>query len=97
MAKQRQTYTEEYKLEAASLVIDKNYSISEACRSLGIGETAMRRWVKQLKLERGGSTPDNKALSVEQKKIQDLEARIRRLEREKSILKNSLHFAPSPI
>ncbi|MNJ82124.1 hypothetical protein D3C77_813030 [compost metagenome] len=47
----------------------------------------MRRWVKQLQDERQGVTPKSKALTPEQQKIQELEARINRLEREKAILK----------
>ena len=47
----------------------------------------MRRWVKQLEAERQGVTPKSKALTPEQQKIQELEARINRLEREKAILK----------
>jgi transposase len=76
-------------MEAASLVLDQEYSIPEASRSMDVGETALRRWVEQLRLERGGSTPMSKALTPEQQKIQELEARISRLEREKSILKKA--------
>jgi transposase len=47
----------------------------------------LRRWVSQLQQERGGFTPISKVLTPEQLKIQELEARINRLEREKSILK----------
>jgi len=89
MTKQRRVYTEEYKLEAAKLVLDGDYSVPEACRSLGVGQTALRRWVEQLQKERGGLTPENKALSAEHQKIQELEARINRLEREKTILKKA--------
>ncbi|OEF52834.1 transposase, partial [Enterovibrio norvegicus] len=71
------------------LVIDQGYSIAEASRSLNVGETGLRRWVTQLEQERGGSTPASKALTPEQQKIQELEARIHRLEREKSILKKA--------
>lgn len=56
---------------------------------MDVGETALRRWVEQLKIERGGTTPTAKALTPEQQKIQELEARISRLEREKSILKKA--------
>ncbi len=71
------------------MVLDQSYSISEAARSLDIGDTALRRWVDQLKIELGGETPTVKALTPEQQKIQELEARINRLEREKSILKKA--------
>ena len=87
--RQRRTFSSEFKMEAASLVLDQQYSIPEAARSMDVGETALRRWVEQLKLERGGSTPMSKALTPEQQKIQELEARISRLEREKSILKKA--------
>ena len=89
MAKQRRSFSAEFKLEAASLVLDQNYSFPEASRSLNIGETALRRWVKQLEDERNGCTPSSKALTPEQQKIQELEARINRLEREKAILKKA--------
>ncbi|QAX87664.1 IS3 family transposase [Pseudomonas sp. DTU12.3] len=65
----------------------QNYSYIEASRSLGVGESALRRWVDQVQQERQGVTPQSKALTPEQQKIQELEARIARLEREKSILK----------
>ena len=89
MAKQRRSFSAEFKLEAASLVLDQDYSFSEASRSLNIGETVLRRWVKQLEDERNGTTPSSKALTPEQQKIQELEARINRLEREKTILKKA--------
>lgn len=89
MAKQRRSFSAEFKLEAASLVLDQDYSFSEASRSLNIGETVLRRWVKQLEDERNGTTPSSKALTPEQQKIQELEARINRLEREKAILKKA--------
>ena len=85
----RRTFTKKFKLEAASLVLDQNYSVPEAARSLGVGETALRRWVQQLSDERGGITPTSKALTPEQQKIQALEARVNRLDREKSILKKA--------
>lgn len=89
MTKQRRSFTPEFKLEAASLVVDQHYSIPEACRALDVGESAMRRWVTQLEAERGGSTPASKALTPEQKRIQELEARVKRLEQEKLILKKA--------
>ncbi|WP_153549512.1 IS3 family transposase [Pseudomonas aeruginosa] len=87
MSKQRRTFSAEFKREAAALVLDQGYSHIEACRSLGVVDSALRRWVKQLEAERQGVTPKSKALTPEQQKIQELEARINRLEREKAIFK----------
>ncbi|WP_085983120.1 IS3 family transposase [Pseudomonas asplenii] len=87
MTKQRRTFSAEFKREAAGLVLDQGYSHIEASRSLAVVESALRRWVNQLQQERNGVTPQSKALTPEQQKIQELEARIARLEREKSIFK----------
>lgn len=89
MTRKRRTFSQEFKLEAASLILDQGYSYAEASKSLDVGETGLRRWVDQLKAERGGSTPSAKALTPEQQRIQELEARVSRLEREKSILKKA--------
>ncbi len=89
MTKQRRTFSAEFKREAPGLVLDQGYSHIEASRSLGVVESALRRWVSQLQQERNGVTPQSKALTPEQQKIQELEARIARLEREKSILKKA--------
>ncbi|TEJ94429.1 IS3 family transposase [Pseudomonas aeruginosa] len=87
MSKQRRTFSAEFKREAAALVLDQGYSHIDACRSLGVVDSAVRRWVKQLEAERQGVTPKSKALTPEQQKIQELEARINRLEREKAFIK----------
>lgn len=89
MTKQRRSFTTEFKREAATLVLDQGYRPIEASRSVGVGETVLRRWVRQLEQERHGIPPQSKALTPEQQKIQALEARINRLEREKAILKKA--------
>lgn len=85
----RRSFTKEFKHEAASLVVGQGYSMAEACRAMGVGSTAMRRWVQQLQGERNGVTPKAQALTSEQQRIQELEKQVQRLEREKSILKKA--------
>ena len=89
MTTKRREFSPEFKREAAQLVLDQSYSYLQACESLGIGMTALRRWVKQLTQERQGFTPKAKALTPEQQQIQALEKRIKRLELEKKILKKA--------
>ena len=89
MSKQRRSFSVEFKHDAAALVVDQGYSVAEACKSMGVGETALRRWVDQLREERCGVTPNSKALTAEQQEIQALKARINRLELEKKILKEA--------
>ena len=85
----RRSFTKEFKHEAASLVVDQGYSMAEACRAMGVGSTALRRWVLQLQGELNGETPKARALTPEQRRIQELEKQVQRLEREKSILKKA--------
>lgn len=68
MTKQRRNFTPEFIREAASLVLDQGYCDIEATRSLGLGESALRRWVSQLQEEQNGVTPTSKALTPEQQK-----------------------------
>ncbi len=89
MSNKRRTFTTEFKYEAAGLVIDHGYSYPAACEAVGIGESALRRWVKQLTAERTGTTPKSKALTADQQRIQALEAQVKRLELEKTILKKA--------
>jgi len=86
----KRQFSAEFKQESAELVLEQNYSITEACAATGVGNTALRRWVKQLKEERQGITPvGSKAITKDQKKIQELEKKIKRIEREKEILKKA--------
>ncbi|SIR03173.1 transposase [Marinobacterium stanieri] len=55
--------------------------MAEANRAVDVGESALRRWVNQLRAERDGVMPTTKALTPEQQRIQELEARVNRLER----------------
>ncbi|KVE30701.1 transposase [Burkholderia sp. TSV86] len=89
MPKQRRTFSPEFKQQAACLVLDQGYSPKEASRSVGVGETVLRRWVRQPQMERQGVTPPGKAITPDQQRIQELEAPIERLEREKAILKKA--------
>jgi len=57
---------------------------------VNVGHTVMRRWVAQLQQERKELTPArSKALTPEQQRIQELEQQVRKLEREKEILKKA--------
>lgn len=86
----RRSFSTEFKHETACLVLDQGYSVQEACDAVGVGETAVRRWVDQLTDERRGKTPaKSRAMTPDQQRIQELEARIRKIEREKEILKKA--------
>ena len=87
--KNRSSFSPEFKLEAAQLVTVKGYSVKEAALAMGVSDSAMRAWVKQLKSERQGISPKASPLTPEQQKIRELERKIKRIEEEKEILKKA--------
>ncbi|TNZ65810.1 hypothetical protein CGK42_24025 [Vibrio parahaemolyticus] len=48
----RRTFITEFKLEAAQLVLEQNYSVVEAAKAMGVGKSTMDKWVRQIKKER---------------------------------------------
>lgn len=85
----RPSFTPEYRLEVAQLVLDQGYSIREAANAMNVGKSTVDKWVRQLKAERGGIAHHPTALTVEQRKIKELEKKIRQIELEKEILKKA--------
>jgi transposase len=59
MARQRRTYTSEFKVEAVKLITEKGYSVAEAARSLDIGETLLRSWKISLQANGDQAFPGN--------------------------------------
>ncbi|MFB9254794.1 transposase, partial [Vibrio agarivorans] len=72
----RRTFSPEFKLEAAQLVIDQGYTVVEAAKAMNVSKSAMDKWVRQLKQERQGVTPKASPLTPEQIEIRELKKRI---------------------
>jgi transposase len=89
MTKSRKTFSPEFRLEAAQLVVDQHYTVRAACEAMGVSKSTMENWVRQLRQERQGNTPKATAITAEQRRIQDLEKRLRQVEMEKEILKKA--------
>jgi len=87
--KTRRTFSPEFRLESAQLVVDQNYRIREAALAVGVGHSTMDRWVRQLRHERNGQTPKASAMTAEHKRIKELEKRIRDIEEQNEILKKA--------
>ena len=70
-------------------MLAQGYSIREACEAVGVSRSAMRNWVQQVETERQGITAKSAAIRAEHRSIQELEAKLKRIEREKEILKKA--------
>ncbi|MDD1830274.1 transposase, partial [Photobacterium sp. ZSDE20] len=65
----RRTFSPEFKLEAAQLVIDQGYSVAEAAQAMNVGKSTMDKWVRQLKEEQQGVSPKASPMTPEQIEI----------------------------
>ncbi|TVO90382.1 transposase [Shewanella algae] len=89
MKNTRPTFSAEFKLEAAQLVTQQGYSVTEAASAMGVSNSAMRKWVNQLQQEQQGVSPKGSPLTPEQQRIRELEKKLRRIEEENTILKKA--------
>ncbi len=55
--KTKRTFTPEFRLECAQLIVDKGYSYRQASEAMNVGSTTLESWVRQLRRERQGITP----------------------------------------
>ena len=82
--RKRREYTEDFKRDAVALVTDQGYKVSEAARSLGIGEGLVRRWKREFEEEASGA----RLVTDEREELKRLRKEVRMLRMEKEILKN---------
>ncbi len=50
--KTKRTFTPEFRLECAQLIVDKGYSYRQASEAMNVGSTTLESWVRQLRRER---------------------------------------------
>ena len=92
MARQRRTYTNEFKVDAVKLITEKGYSVAEAARSLDIGETLLRSWKISLQANGDQAFPGNGRLPAHEEELRRLRAEVKRLLMEREILKKAAAF-----
>jgi transposase len=92
MARKRRTFTREFKVEAIKLVTEKGYSVTEAARSLGIGQTLLRSWKLALESNGDEAFPGQGKLPASEEEVQRLRAENKRLQMECDILKKATAF-----
>ena len=89
--KTKRTFTPEFRLECAQLIVDKGYSYRQASEAMNVGSTTLESWVRQLRRECQGFTPSAPPITAEQhcRAATYLRAgkQFRRLEEQNTILK----------
>ena len=88
----RRQFSREFKVEAVKLVTERGVSISQAARDLDLGETVLRRWVREQTTDPQQAFPGNGVMKPEQAEIERLRKEVSKLKMERDILKKAAAY-----
>lgn len=92
MKKERRSFTAEFKLEVARMIVDQGMEVTAVCKDMKLGPTAVRRWADQYRAEQSGQSGIGKPLTAEQQRIRQLEQENRQLRSDNELLKKASAF-----
>jgi transposase len=90
--RERREFDASFKLEVVRMVKDQGLNVTDVCRAMDLGETVVRRWIKQYETELNGQSGIGKPLTAEQQRIRQLESENRQLRMDVDILKKASAF-----
>ena len=90
--RKRRTFDSSLKLEVVRMVTEQGLSVQNVSESMGIGQTAIRRWLTQYSAEQAGQPGIGKPLTAEQQRIRQLEQENQQLRQDVTILKKASAF-----
>jgi len=95
VARRKGSFSPEFRVEAAKMVIDSSRSIADVAREIGVSETTLGNWVRAYREVHGGDEPELEM--SERARLRELERRNRELEMENAFLKKAAaYFAKEP-
>jgi len=74
------------------MVVDQGLSIAQVVKDMGIGRTAVCRWIEQYRAEQQGKPSIGKPLTAELQRIRQLENENRQLKSDNALLKKASAF-----
>ena len=92
MNKKRRVFDASFKLEVVRMVRDQGLGVAQVCKTMSVGETALRRWLAQVDAERGGGRGIGLPLTAEQQRMRELEQENRQLRSDNDVLKKASAF-----
>ena len=90
--KLRRVFDTDFKLQVVQMVKTQGLSISQVCRDMKLGESAVRRWLSQFEAEQSGQSGIGKPLTAEHQRIRQLESENKQLRGDVEILKKASAF-----
>ena len=92
MTRKRNRFDDSYKLEVVKMVRDQGLTVPQVCQDQNLGETAVRRWIRQYDAEQLGQPGIGNPLTAEQQRIRKLEQENRQLKMDNDVLKKATAF-----
>ncbi len=92
MTRKRNRFDDSYKLEVVKMVRDQGLTVTQVCQDQNLGETAVRRWIRQYDAEQLGQPGIGNPLTAEQQRIRQLEQENRQLKMDNDVLKKATAF-----
>ena len=88
----RVKYTKEFKQDAVNLVTEQGYSANEVARRLGVGQSNVSRWVRELRKDQQDGVEGEVSRKELEAEVKRLRKENQRLQMEREILKKAAAF-----
>lgn len=92
MTRERRSFDAAFKLQVVKMIQEQGLTVAQVCQELKLGETAVRRWLKQVQAEQSGQPGIGKPLTPDQQRIRQLELENRQLRSDNALLKKVSAF-----
>jgi transposase len=92
MKQERRSFDAAFKLQVVQMIQEQGLTVPQVCQELKLGETAVRRWLKQVQAEQSGQSGLGKPLTPDQQRIRQLELENRQLRSDNELLKKVSAF-----
>lgn len=92
MKVQRKRFENNLKLEVVRMVKEQGLSFQQVMQSMNVGESTVRRWVKEYEAGKMGQSGSGNPLTADQQRIRELERENRQLHMDVDILKKASAF-----
>jgi transposase len=92
MKQERRSFDAAYKLQVVKMIQEQGLTVTQVCQELKLGETAVRRWLKQVQSEQSCQPGIGKPLTSDQQRIRQLEQENRQLRSDNELLKKASAF-----
>jgi transposase len=81
-----------FKIEAARLMTDRGMAVAQAAWGLGLAQSVLRRWMRELTATPAATFPGNGRMPIDLAEISALKQEVALLRAERDILKKAAAF-----